>query len=220
MKFILKSMEILETLFKSMLRSYSLKDNRISDYWSEISDHYKEPHRHYHTLTHLNHFLKELTNVRTQLKNQQAIFFALYYHDIIYDPLRSDNEESSALLAKERMMQMGVPGPTVDLTVNYIIATRTHAVKEDSDANYFTDADLSVLGQQPENYKDYSNAIRAEYDIYPDIVYWPARKKVLCGFLQMSRIFKTGFFYKKYEEQARVNIAAEISSIDRNIMPG
>jgi predicted metal-dependent HD superfamily phosphohydrolase len=207
---------MLENSFRLLLKNYTDDGTIIDRYWSEINTCYTEPHRHYHTLSHLNNLLKELTGIRDELENWMAILFALYYHDIIYNPLRSDNEERSAILAREGMEQIAIPEVTIRETVDCIMATRSHEVSDNPDINYFTDADLSVLGQAPDIYKRYSNDIRKEYDIYPGVVYYPARKNVLLDFLQMGRIFKTDFFYNKYEEQARVNIKAEIALIDNS----
>jgi predicted metal-dependent HD superfamily phosphohydrolase len=52
--------------------------------------------------------------------------------------------------------------------------------------------------------------VRKEYLIYPDLIYNPGRKKVLHHFLAMDRIFKTDFFYNKFEQQARQNLRKEI----------
>ncbi|WP_114793204.1 hypothetical protein U0035_14455 [Niabella yanshanensis] len=207
---------MLENSFKLLLINYT-DNSRITDrYWDEINTCYAEPHRHYHTILHLNNFLKELTAIRTRLENWPAVLFALYYHDIIYDPLRSDNEEQSAILARERMEQISVPGFIIGAVASCIMATRSHEVNDSPDVNYFTDADLSVLGQAPDIYKAYNNNIRKEYRGYPDAIYYRGRKKVLSDFLQMTHIFKTDFFYDKYEEQARINIKAEIAWLDNS----
>lgn len=205
---------MLENSFRLLLRKYTDDSTIIDRFWNEINTCYAEPHRHYHTLSHLNHFLKELNGIITRLENWVASLFAIYYHDIIYDPLQSDNEEQSAILASERMRQINVPDSVITTAIGHIMATRSHEINEDPDVNYFTDADLSVLGQAPDIYKAYSDNIRKEYREYPDAIYCRGRKKVLSGFLQMTRIFKTDFFYEKYEERARINIKAEIALLN------
>lgn len=80
---------------------------------------------------------------------------------------------------------------------------------EDPDAALFIDADLSILGKSPPVYNSYSKQIRQEYAVYPDTLYLPGRKKVILHFLEMPRIYKTDFFYEKYEEQARKNLRRE-----------
>ncbi|MCH5716496.1 HD domain-containing protein [Niabella hibiscisoli] len=205
----------IEDSFKCLITNYAASSSRVDDYWNEIVSCYTQPHRHYHTLTHLNYLITALAEINTQLKKPDAVLLAAYYHDVIYDPLRSDNEEQSSVLARERLAQAGVPDCITQQTIVCIMATRSHVLTESSDANYFTDADLSVLGQAPGVYEKYSSDIRKEYGAYPDVVYQPARRQVLSAFLQMPQIFKTGFFCQKYEAQARLNIAAEIALIDR-----
>ncbi len=39
------------------------------------------------------------------------------------------------------------------------------------------------------------------------------RRKVLKHFLEMESIFKTKYFQDKYEDQARMNISAELKSL-------
>jgi predicted metal-dependent HD superfamily phosphohydrolase len=90
-----------------------------------------------------------------------------------------------------------------------ILATKEHQ-RSDDETNLFTDADLSVLGADRETYLLYVQQIRAEYSIYPDILYNPGRKKVLEHFLNMENIFKTNEFRTKYESAARKNLEAEI----------
>ncbi len=201
-----------ETSFRSLLVKYTANGTIIDTYWKQVFTSYTEPHRCYHTLAHLNHLLNELTGAGAHIINRDALLFALYYHDIIYEPMRGDNEERSALMAKNAMEQLAVPDSIINTTC--IRATRSHALNDDPDINYFTDADLSVLGQAPVVYKTYCEGIRKEYGIYPDVFYQRGRKNVLSAFIQRSQIFNTAFFYNKYETQARINIAAEIAAIN------
>src|SRR5690606_36924476 len=138
--------------------------------------------------------------------NWETILFTLYYHDIIYNPLKSDNEEKSAALAEKRMKQISVSFDTINQCKKQILATKGHNKSIDSDTNYFTDADLSILGQPWETYSIYYKNIRKEYSIYPDFVYNTGRKKVIRHFLAMERIFKTDFFFNKFETQAKRNL--------------
>ena len=92
----------------------------------------------------------------------------------------------------------------------HIIETSTHDLSSDPDTNFFTDADLSVLGQPWDQYEQYTRNVRKEYAMFPDFVYNPGRKKVLDHFLQMDSIFKTSHFKTTYENQARNNLRKEL----------
>lgn len=128
----------------------------------------------------------------------------------MYDTLKSNNEEKSAALAEKRMKSVGVSEEIVARVVEMILATKTHVVSENQEVNYFTDADLSILGKDWEVYRQYAKQVRNEYAIYPDLLYNPGRKKVLKHFIEMNQIFKTDYFTQKYEEQARINIQREL----------
>lgn len=201
---------MLKETFIELLTNYKDSDSLTNELWTEIEKNYSSKKRHYHTLHHLDNLLTQLTEVKNEIQNWNAILFTLYYHDIVYNSLKSENEEKSAELAEKRLKQISVSPDTIELCKNQILATKSHIKSTDSDTNYFTDADLSILGQNWETYSLYYKNVRNEYSIYPDFVYNPGRKKVLNHFLSMDKIFKTDFFYKKFERQAKQNIQKEI----------
>jgi predicted metal-dependent HD superfamily phosphohydrolase len=201
---------VLKETFIGLLTNYTDNDRLTNELWTEIEKNYSSKKRHYHTLHHLDSLLAQLTDVKGEIQNWNTALFTLYYHDIVYNSLKSDNEEKSAELAEKRMKQISVSIDTIELCKNQILATKSHIKSADSDTNYFTDADLSALGQNWEKYSLYCKNVRKEYSIYPDFVYNPGRKKVLNHFLSMDRIFKTDFFHYKFEIQAKQNIQKEI----------
>lgn len=201
---------MLKDTFIRLLRNYSDNDRLTNELWTEIEKNYSSKKRHYHTLQHLDNLLGQLTEIKDEIRNWNIILFTLYYHDIIYNSLKSDNEEKSAKLAEKRMSKISVPNDNIELCKNQILATKSHIKSTDNDTNYFTDADLSVLGQPWEVYSSYYKNVRKEYSIYPDFVYNSGRKKVLNHFLTMDRIFKTDFFYNKFETQAKHNLQIEL----------
>lgn len=204
---------MLQETYTQLLEKYTDDKKLIADLWAEIAANYSAPKRYYHTLSHLENLLQQLILVKDQIENWEAVLFTLYYHDVIYDALRPDNEEQSAELAEKRMTHVLVPARLIESCKNHILATKTHVKSSDPDTNYFTDADLSILGQEAENYREYSKNVRLEYSSYPDLVYNEGRTKVLNHFLSLEQIYKTGFFYGKYEEQARQNISGEIEEL-------
>ena len=135
------------------------------------------------------------------------------YHDIIYNPLNKDNEERSAALACDRLTQLGLPEDQKEKCKQQILSTKMHEISNDLDTNYFTDADLSILGTDKKSYFKYAEQVRKEYKYFPDFLYKPGRKKVLREFLKMGSIFKTNYFQDKYEEQAKINISDELKSL-------
>lgn len=204
---------MLKETFIGLLTNYSDNNGLTNELWTKIEKNYTNKQRHYHTLQHLDNLLAQLTEVKNEIQNWETILFTLYYHDIVYNSLKSDNEEKSAELAENRMKQISVPIDIIELCKKQILATKSHLKSTDSDTNYFTDADLSVLGQPWETYSLYCKDVRKEYSIYPDFVYNPGCKRVLNHFLTMERIFKTEYFQDKFEIQAKQNLIHELNTL-------
>ncbi|MFY8003983.1 MAG: hypothetical protein ACOVNR_04040, partial [Chitinophagaceae bacterium] len=124
------------------------------------------------------------------------------------------NEGDSAKLAMQKLSEIGYPAEKIAKCANMILATKLHELSEDNDTNYLIDADLAILGKGQFDYQKYTEKIREEYSIYPDFMYNNGRKKALQHFLQMSTIYKTEYFFNKYEKQARVNISNELEELN------
>jgi len=199
-----------ETFFALFLRHSSNKD-LVGTYWNEIEKHYNQKERHYHTLKHLENLLIQLESVKEKIQDWDTVLFALYYHDIIYKATRKDNEEKSAQLAAQNLREINYAYDKIELCITHIIATKSHTKSDNSDTDYFTDADLSILGADSETYSQYAEQVRKEYSIFPDFMYYPGRKKALKHFLEMANIFKTEEFKNSFEEQAKKNITMEIN---------
>lgn len=184
-----------------------------SRYWSEIVINYCDAGRYYHTLDHIENMYTELLAVKDSIEDWDTILFALFYHDIIYNSSKNNNEALSAELATERLKALHYPAKKVNKCVIHILATKGHSSDKDNDTNFFTDADLSVLGSLPDIYVNYSENVRKEYFVFPDDIYRLGRIKVLEHFLSMPCIYKTDYFRGKYEKQARENLKNEIEKL-------
>jgi predicted metal-dependent HD superfamily phosphohydrolase len=193
-----------------LIGNYTSDERKKIELWNEIELNYSHKKRHYHTLEHLENLLQQVLEVKTDIQEWNSILFSLFYHDIIYNPLKTTNEERSAEFTAYRMQSINVPQNTIDNSLSQIMATKKHLFSLDSDTNYFTDADLSILGQPWQLYSNYYKQVRKEYSLFPDLIYMPGRKKVLQQFLQTKRIFKTHFFYTKFELQAKENLQKEL----------
>jgi predicted metal-dependent HD superfamily phosphohydrolase len=204
---------MLKQVFENLLDEFTSDAKLIDKLWKEIDTRYAERGRRYHNLIHLENLHRELTEVRAIIKQWDVMMLSLFYHDIIYNTLRQDNEEKSAAFASERLRSLNVPDPKIELCHSQILATKGHTISDNADTNLFTDADLSILGKDGSSYQKYAAQIRKEYAIYPSLIYNRGRKKVLNHFLVMDRIFKTDHFHSRYELQARKNLADELQSL-------
>jgi len=205
----------LQSTFIELTGKYSSDKNLIQVLWKEVEKKYSSRKRYYHTLEHLDALLSELHQVKESINNWDVILFSLFYHDSIYNSLKPDNEEKSAELANKGLGELGVDERLITECKELILATKSHQRSTNEDFNYFTDADLSVLGQDWNVYSNYYKNVRREYSVYPDMIYNPGRIKVLKHFLRMERIYKTGYFYTKLESQARLNMAKEMEVLEK-----
>ncbi|MGN0019145.1 MAG: hypothetical protein ACI35Z_00015 [Sphingobacterium hotanense] len=204
-------MKRLESHFIELYTKYGTDNKLIERYWTELKHQYLAKGRYYHNLHHIETMLTELEAVKEKLINIDLIWFAVFYHDVIYIPQSNSNEEDSAIYARERLINTSLNDKQIDQIVALILATKKHEHHQESDFNYLIDADLSILGKPWEDYLQYTKNIRNEYAIYPDMIYQSGRRKVLKHFLAEDQVFKTHWFQERYEEQARTNIARELA---------
>ncbi len=176
--------------------------------FADLAARYAEPGRHYHTLDHIAAVLDVLGDLGD---SSTALPLAAWYHDAVYDPRAADNEGRSADLARAALPALGVPGEVVGETARLILLTKTHrAAAGDEAGQWLLDADLAVLGADPETYDRYAAAIRREYAWVPDADYRAGRRRVLEGFLARPRIF---FHLKHAEAPARRNVRREVEAL-------
>lgn len=205
-------MQVLEKEFKSLFYRYADKKETIFSYWKELILNYNSKNRHYHNLTHLSELLQFYNEFEHNISKKDVVLFSIFYHDIIYDVKKSNNEEKSAELAKQRLQAINIQSEKVKLVYDYIIDTKLHKIEnDDADLAYFLDFDMAILGKDWNNYLNYTAQIRKEYSIYPKILYNNGRKKALKHFLEDGRIYKTEAFFKRFEEQAKKNIQKELN---------
>ena len=66
----------------------------------QLMEKYTEKHRYYHNMDHINSSLGHLDELSCSMENSYNIEVALWFHDVIYDPKKTDNEKMSAEYAK------------------------------------------------------------------------------------------------------------------------
>jgi len=180
--------------------------------WEDIIEHYSHKSRYYHNLEHIYNMLMQAEEVKSKIKDFDSLRFAIWFHDIIYKPSKNDNEEKSSVFAKNCLKSINFDEKRVKNVQNLIISTKKHQLilKQNDDNAYLLDFDLSILGTDWETYKNYLHNIRNEYNIYPDFIYNPNRKKILNLFLERETLYFTEIYQAKYEIQARENLKKEL----------
>lgn len=185
------------------------------NYWNNLRQHYREGSRHYHNLVHIANVYNTLLPFRKNVSDWIILTIAVFYHDVVYDPLKKDNEEESARTAREVLTRLKTSPNRIAKCVNHILATKYHERTKDYDTNLLIDADLSILGSPSAVYKKYTEDIRKEYNVYSDAEFYTGRKAALEKFLQREAIYWTSEF-KDLETKARANLNNEILEITLN----
>lgn len=204
--------EYLDYQWTEMVTDLGQDQHSADPDFQEICQRYSEPHRYYHTLDHLWKMFQFYEEYAIKIKFPASFRLAIWYHDIIYQPTRNDNEKLSAEFAMEVFRKWGISTKTADQVHRLILATAGHNCQEETpDCQLFLDIDLSVLGGTPEEYRNYAEGVRKEFSVFPDQIYQPARKNILAGFLERERLFLTVDFFQRFETRARENISREIA---------
>ncbi len=201
--------------WSKLMQKYETPLEESRTVFFDIAVRYAKRGRYYHTAKHLCQLFLLLERVGEKLTRPEAVMWAVFYHDIIYNPLRKDNEERSAKYARKIMRQLNIPEETIALTEQLILATQHHIAPPDAlpDFQYFLDADLAILGAKPEKYERYTKAIRREYRLIPDFMYRPGRRRVLEQLLAKPTLYYTPPFFKRFEARARENMLRELNSL-------
>ncbi|MDP1719014.1 MAG: N-methyl-D-aspartate receptor NMDAR2C subunit [bacterium] len=176
---------------------------------------YMSEGRAYHNFSHIEQCLDEFEQVGCFLRNPDAVEFALWYHDIIYDASAKDNEERSARVAVLQASDLGFSVAFTEKVSRLILATKHDVVPEDSDAKMMADIDLSIFGQSEDKFDEYERRIRQEYSWVPKEDFCRGRAGILQIFLDRSTIFSTMQFRNRYELQARKNLVRARNLLQR-----
>jgi predicted metal-dependent HD superfamily phosphohydrolase len=172
---------------------------------------HSQEQRHYHNLQHLEECLAELDDARLLTKQPTLIEVALWFHDAVYDPRSSTNEEDSANLAIACLGAANLAIETIEVVRQLILCTKTHQPGNVPDAALLIDIDLAILGQPVARFDAYEQGIKAEYRWVPETTYAQKRTELLTGFLRRPTIYQTEKLRQKYEATARTNLAHAIT---------
>ncbi|MFW9878050.1 MAG: hypothetical protein ACFFG0_33635 [Candidatus Thorarchaeota archaeon] len=191
----------------------------IDNFYEIIKRKYNSSNKHYHNLDHISLMLSEVKKLESRINDYDTLCFAIWFHDIIYNPLKSDNEERSAEYAEEFLDKIKYEKKRIHKVQELILRTKDHTIQngnDNYDGNLFLDLDLLILGMEREQYIKYAICIRKEYNFFSDDIYNKERRKILHQYLNSQYIYKTKKFRDLYEKQARYNIKFEIDNILSN----
>lgn len=117
------------------------------DVYASLDAAYSEAARHYHTGEHIDDCLTQLDIVVDLAAAPEEIELALWFHDAVYRPTSSRNEEKSAVWAQRFLHSFGADESKCRRVCEHILATRHGADSLTGDTAIVVDIDLSILGR-------------------------------------------------------------------------
>lgn len=178
----------------------------------EVIGAHRQPVRRYHGVRHVIWVLRHVAELSEAepVADLGAVVAAAFYHDAVYDPRATDNEECSARWAERALPGLGwTPDRTAEVG-GLIRLTVQHRPEPGTDGAVLVDADLAVLGAEPGGYQAYVRGVRGEYVHVPEPDWRAGRAAVLRAFLDRDRIFTTATATSRWEARARANLTAEL----------
>ncbi|MEV3997301.1 hypothetical protein AB0K62_16730 [Streptomyces halstedii] len=180
-------------------------------YAEHLLDRWGEPQRRYHTTAHLAQVLDHVDTLAGHAADPDVVRLAVWFHDAVYRPDRSENEERSAALAERALPEAGVPDAATAEVARLVRLTVTHDPADgDRDGEVLCDADLAILASAPRQYAAYAAQVREEYGFVPDDLFRAGRADVLRHLLGLPRLFRTPHGAAVWEPRARQNVTTEL----------
>ncbi|MFG2885934.1 hypothetical protein ACGFYV_27180 [Streptomyces sp. NPDC048297] len=183
-------------------------------YADNLLARWQEPQRHYHTLAHLTAVLDHIDTLEAYAADPDVVRLAAWFHDAVYAPERSENEERSAHLAERALPEAGVPAARTAEVARLVRLTTTHApTADDRDGQVLCDADLAILAAPPSAYAAYTAEVREEYHFIPTATFREGRSAILRQLLALPSLFRTPYGREHWEATARYNLTSELEML-------
>lgn len=204
--------QFVKTEFQKALLRLDVK-GKVDTLWKEISEKYNEPWRAYHTLQHIAEVLsagRALACHMNKLDEWPEIALASVYHDVIYDPKAParQNELSSAELAKERLVALGVDPFKIHLVYQSVLATDHTRIAPAGGmlGDIVHDADLFSLSRRWSRFIKDGGKVRKEYAHLSDEEFEKGRIEFMQALLRHPSIYRTDYAQRHWGKKARDNL--------------
>lgn len=178
----------------------------------DLFDRWGEEHRKYHGRTHLLAVLEAVDLLTEPADPPRTVLLAAWFHDAVYRGIAGQDEEESARLAEDRLTTAGLAPAEVEEVARLVRLTSDHQPETgDDDGALLCDADLSVLGGEPEPYARYVAAVREDYAHIGDADFAAGRAAVVRQLLELDPLFHSERARDLWLEAARRNLQGELA---------
>ena len=121
---------------------------------------WSNPRRKYHGKSHLDDLIQQIQNHSPLTpKEREMLFLIALFHDCVYDPQRSDNEEQSAAFFLKSITK---PARDADEIAQCILDTKTHKPSSPLSA-LFCEMDMDIVRRPLTELKEWERGIAHEY---------------------------------------------------------
>jgi predicted metal-dependent HD superfamily phosphohydrolase len=195
----------------TLQRARSTSTPDPAPYADDLLTRWSEPQRRYHTLDHLAAVLDHIDVLQQYADDPDLVRLAAWFHDAVYLPDRSENEERSARLAERALTEAGLSSKKTAEVTRLVRLTVTHDPSpDDRNGQVLCDADLAILAAPPRTYAVYTAAVREEYAFVPSEAFREGRATVLRQLLALPQLYRTPYGAAEWEATARYNLRAEL----------
>lgn len=129
---------------------------------------WNESHRAYHNQNHLLDLIEQInenkSNFQSQKDYEKMILCALF-HDCVYDPMRSDNEEKSAEFFENCCQEKNTDTQEIK---QMILDTKTHEATTQL-SEKFNYLDMNIVERDFEQLLEWETGIGQEYKAYGEL---------------------------------------------------
>lgn len=189
------------------IKDHSASSTSATECLLEIFTRYIESGNAYHNALHIQECLFRLEEyesyVNYEYDYQSEIVLAIFYHDIIYDPKSSTNEEDSAEYFRDHAKQMALHHDLIEDVRRLILITKNHSKATRPDEQLMVDIDRAILAASSSRYFEYSGAIWQEYRH----VDWEVYKAGRIAFLE-SQLAQEPLYFTEWAREYRMESAA------------
>lgn len=179
--------------------------------YTELVSLYAAPYRKFHNLGHIKDCLGRFDEIAPLLIDRDAVEFALWFHDAVYETGATTNELRSA----EMFLTLSAG---VDFAFRYrvcglIMATRHRHQVRGNDKGFVVDIDLSGFGAPWDEFMRNGELLRQESGDQTEDQYQTGQVSFLSRLQRRPTVFFTEYFRDRYEATARTNLSRVLDEL-------
>jgi predicted metal-dependent HD superfamily phosphohydrolase len=207
--------------FNTLWQRYAIAEQQYisGNVFNLLCDKYQEPWRSYHNLDHIQNCLNYFDACKAHAQFADALEFAIWFHDCIYEVGAGDNEARSRdwfLEQTDGFLQFELRTVAAKL----IMATSHHSTPETSDGRLLADIDLTSFGLPWHEYLEDSQAVQTEQMRNNNSDSDAGKIKFLESLSAKGSIYYSSYYLDHYEEKAKNNIRNHLKLLSEQSQSG